>query len=438
VRVDASAGPAAAVLHKTADLRTDIGETARHEAYHLAAALVLGFRPLEASASLDEDGLVGRVSVDLADEDWTTRRLKDWAVVVLTGPLSEGAVPSWPPSADSYHRDDRQLADVVSKLALTKSGWDELLDEAKQLTATHDFKQLAGLAEAVLAIGGTITEREAKDMHTHTRSSGLKYIDVEPSRFDAETVGEGEMVALASTFHNIDKHGDRVMPGAFTDTVASIKAGRTIPLVWGHDVHGSPQNIIGEIYDADQTPVGLEIKARFDLDDPVALKAWKLVKARRIDKLSIGYRIPSGGERRANGANELHVVHVGEVSLVLTPANDRARVLSFKAATPPTAPTAAALRLRSAEIEAELLASGVAIPTDARDLRRKSDAVYEEILARPRRDLRRKGDDLALEIAYGGDLPTDTAEGGVARLRRETRDLMAAMTTNTGGDETHA
>jgi HK97 family phage prohead protease len=138
------------------------------------------------------------------------------------------------------------------------------------------------------------------------------------------------MRALASTFGNVDHQGDRVMPGAFTTAVARIKAGATLPLIWGHDAHGSPQNWVGKITDADQTTEGLEVHARFDLDDPVARKAWRLVRDGDIDKLSIGYQIPNGGQRRANGANELHTIDLKEVSLVMQPANDRARVLSVK------------------------------------------------------------------------------------------------------------
>lgn len=150
---------------------------------------------------------------------------------------------------------------------------------------------------------------------------------------DTTTLTEGEMLALASTFGNVDLQGDRVMPGAFTETVRSIKAGASLPLIWGHDAHGSPQNFVGQIIDADETDEGLQVHARFDLEDPVARKAWKLVRDGSIDKLSIGYSIPNGGRRRGrDGANELHKVNLFEVSLVLTPANDHARVLAVKSA----------------------------------------------------------------------------------------------------------
>jgi HK97 family phage prohead protease len=154
----------------------------------------------------------------------------------------------------------------------------------------------------------------------------LKYLDATAA---LTALGQGEMLALASTFGNVDKHGDRVIRGAYSTDVAKVKAGARWPLVWGHDYNGSPQNFVGEIDDADETDEGLEVHARFDLDDPVARKAYRLVKQGAIDKLSIGYRVRR--ERRANdGVNELLDVELHEVSLVLSPANERARVLAIK------------------------------------------------------------------------------------------------------------
>lgn len=86
---------------------------------------------------------------------------------------------------------------------------------------------------------------------------------------------------------------------------------------------------MGEIVDADETNEGLEVHARFDLEDPVARKAWRLVKSGAIDRLSIGYSVRR--ERRApDGATELLDVNLKEVSLVMNPANERARVLAIK------------------------------------------------------------------------------------------------------------
>jgi HK97 family phage prohead protease len=193
-----------------------------------------------------------------------------------------------------------------------------------------------------------------------------KYIEA----VDLTALGEGEMVALASTFGDVDKHGDRVIRGAYSTDVAKVKAGASLPLVWGHDVNGSPQNFVGEIHDADETDEGLEVRARFDLDDPVARKAYRLVKQGALDKLSIGYRVRR--ERRANdGVNELLDIELHEVSLVLSPANERARVLAIKDA------PAAAVR-SDAALRAQAKALGIEPPLTRRQLRRRSDEIALE------------------------------------------------------------
>jgi HK97 family phage prohead protease len=284
---------------------------AAHEAAHAAAGLLLGMNVK--AAVLDDDRPAGRVLFDHYDHDPQSA-----AVMVIAAAIADGHTE---PEGDDA-RKLQELADVHGVNV------DLATRQALELTGTREFERLA------VGIGHLLEQRGTLDEHALHKIKAIaeratmhrKYVEAT----EVTTLGEGEMLAYASTFHNVDKHGDRVMPGAFTDTVARIKGGASIPLVWGHDVHGSPQNIVGDITDADQTSEGLRVFARFDLEDPVARKAWRLVRNGRIDKLSIGYRVPSGGERRVAGVNELHKVDVHEVSLVLMPANDRARVLAVK------------------------------------------------------------------------------------------------------------
>src|SRR5262249_52331371 len=115
-----------------------------------------------------------------------------------------------------------------------------------------------------------------------------------------------------------------------------LKAGRIrLPLIWGHEAGGSPGNWVGEIIDAEETPDGLLIVAKFDLSDPDGRKAYKLAKSGAVSALSIGFMAwPANSRRAPDGTNELHKVDLREVSLVLNPANPRARVLAVKSAEP--------------------------------------------------------------------------------------------------------
>ena len=166
-----------------------------------------------------------------------------------------------------------------------------------------------------------------------------KYLSV----VDTE-IGDGEMLALASTWE-VDRVKDRVMPGAYTEAVSRIKAGQHLPLIWGHDAHGSPSNFVGEVIDADETTEGLQVHARFDLDDEAGRKAYRLVKRGSVRALSIGYRVLD--QRRASGGvTELIKIELSEVSLVLTPANEGARILAVKADDTAAVPTVEELRQR--------------------------------------------------------------------------------------------
>ena len=230
-----------------------------------------------------------------------------------------------------------------------------------------------------------------------------KYLDVA----DLTALGAGEMVALASAFGNIDAQGDRVMPGAFARSVAKIKAGATVPLIWGHDAHGSPQNFVGEVDDADETDEGLEVRAKFDLEDPVARKAYKLVKRGAIDKLSIGYRLRD--QRRAkDGANELIDIELKEVSLVLTPANQQTRVLAVKD-TATAVPTDAELHRR-----AEAL--GIPPPMSKRELRQHGDEVRLEVVSgMSKGELR--------QLSKAAEREDKERDGELRELRRRSRDV---------------
>jgi HK97 family phage prohead protease len=197
------------------------------------------------------------------------------------------------------------------------------------------------------------------------------------------------------------------MRGAFFSAVAKVKAGATIPLIWGHDANGSPQNFVGEIVDADETSEGLEVHARFDLEDPVARKAWRLVKSGAIDRLSIGYSVRR--ERRArDGATELLDVDLKEVSLVMNPANERARVLAIKSGADDAEPDVATdveLRRRWAELKASVPRRRSAAEPQREFDRHRLDTIMDGV---PRHDpapaapsaaeLRREWDRLRLEL----------------------------------------
>ena len=155
---------------------------------------------------------------------------------------------------------------------------------------------------------------------------------------------EGTFEGWASTFGNVDSHNDRVMPGAFSKSIAS---GQTIPLLWMHK-SDDPTGIVGEVVDAVEAPEGLKIRGQFDLDTTTGAAAYRAVKSRRVNALSIGYRVNTA-TKGSDGVNELRDLDLIEVSVVTRGANSRALVGSVKSAGIPTSPIRSRLARAAAE-----------------------------------------------------------------------------------------
>lgn len=137
---------------------------------------------------------------------------------------------------------------------------------------------------------------------------------------------EGVIEGYASIFSNIDAVGDKVMPGAFVDSLAKARqTGRTVKMLWNHD----PSQPIGVWEDLAEDGKGLRGTGRLVMEVPKAREVHALMKAGAVGGLSIGYRTvkaePDGNVRL------LKQVELFEVSPVTFPMNDRAKISSVKA-----------------------------------------------------------------------------------------------------------
>ena len=133
-----------------------------------------------------------------------------------------------------------------------------------------------------------------------------------------ELTDAGTVAGYASIFGNIDQGGDRVMPGAYAKTLTS---GRPIRMLWQHDT----REVIGGWTAAREDAKGLWVEGQFNMDVQRGREAYALMKAGQIEGLSIGYRIPAGGAKKAtDGAYELHELDLREVSVVTMPMNELA------------------------------------------------------------------------------------------------------------------
>ena len=137
---------------------------------------------------------------------------------------------------------------------------------------------------------------------------------------------DGVIEGYASVFGNVDHGGDKVMPGAYVESLTRARReGRTIKMLWNHD----PSQPIGIWEDLAEDAKGLWGKGRLVLDVARAREIHALAKAGAVQGLSIGYRTlkstPEGNVRL------LEKLELYEVSPVTFPMNDLARMTTVKA-----------------------------------------------------------------------------------------------------------
>lgn len=166
---------------------------------------------------------------------------------------------------------------------------------------------------------------------------------------------QGTFTALASTYQ-LDRQGDRVLPGAFRRTLERLAAsGGRIPLLWNHD----QRDPIGAIADARETADGLEVDGQLALALPRASEAQALLEAGALS-CSIGFSIAPGGADISGPVRLISDIDLHEISLVAVPANAGAVVRDVKALYPTPRDLERALReaLHLSGREAKRLVAG--------------------------------------------------------------------------------
>lgn len=150
----------------------------------------------------------------------------------------------------------------------------------------------------------------------------------------------GEFSGLASAYGVVDSHGDVVVPGAFSASLAEHKARGSMPTMYvqhGPALGGDPLPV-GVWTHMEEDAHGLRVKGRISaLDTDYGRRIRSLVQDGALKGLSIGYNVATNGAVYGRKPGEprrtLKAVRLVEVSLVSTPSNDRARVESIKSTT---------------------------------------------------------------------------------------------------------
>lgn len=138
---------------------------------------------------------------------------------------------------------------------------------------------------------------------------------------------DGEFEGYASVFDDLDHHGHTVKKGAFTDGIMKLRAdNKRLKMLFNHD-----QNMpIGVFKDAYEDDRGLYVQGKLTLGVQKADETRLLMKDGAIDAMSIGGYLMKDRQNKQSNTRELLKIELREISPVVFPALDSARVLSVK------------------------------------------------------------------------------------------------------------
>lgn len=128
----------------------------------------------------------------------------------------------------------------------------------------------------------------------------------------------------ASTFGNVDKGGDVVMPGAFAKFLASDH--RPVKMLWNHDSWGIPIGIWKMIREDDR---GLYVEGELTPGLGLASDVGAAMKHGTITDMSIGYGVVRESEGEG-GIRQLDELKLFEISPVNFPMNESAVIEGVK------------------------------------------------------------------------------------------------------------
>jgi HK97 family phage prohead protease len=136
---------------------------------------------------------------------------------------------------------------------------------------------------------------------------------------------DGTFEGYGSIFNNVDSYGEKVVPGAFVESLAKHKReGTAVLMLWQHN----PNEPIGVWEDLAEDAKGLWGKGRLITEVQRAREVLALLRQKAIRGLSIGYREVDTDQDGA--VRLLKKLDLWEISPVSFPANRRARVEGVK------------------------------------------------------------------------------------------------------------
>lgn len=145
------------------------------------------------------------------------------------------------------------------------------------------------------------------------------------SPFEIKELSDGGAIeGLLAGFGNVDRGGDKLLPGCLSKSLAGRSA--PLPMLFAHDL----RRPIGAWKEWSERPDGLHVKGTITLGTRDGQEAYALAKDGALTGLSIGWN-PLKQTRDEKGVRSVTEAEILEGSLVPVPMNDRTRVSAVKA-----------------------------------------------------------------------------------------------------------
>jgi HK97 family phage prohead protease len=137
---------------------------------------------------------------------------------------------------------------------------------------------------------------------------------------------DGRFEGYASLFGIVDLGQDRVLDGAFRESLAR-RGAAGVKMLWSHD----PNQPIGLWEAIGEDLIGLHVRGRLNLEVQKAREAHALMRSGAVDGLSIGFKAEKARRDPHSGVRTLERVDLWEVSIVTFPMLPQARVTAHAA-----------------------------------------------------------------------------------------------------------
>ena len=155
---------------------------------------------------------------------------------------------------------------------------------------------------------------------------GNKTLDLSVLEFKALS-GDRTFSCYGNVKGNIDHALDRVVDGAYRDSVAAHKAAGTMPkFFWMHNPWEPP---VGMWEKMEEDGKGLYLEGKF-ANTPRGNELYELYREKALDSFSIGYRVNDEKWNSQLGCNDLIKIDIREVSAVTFACNEESRLVEIK------------------------------------------------------------------------------------------------------------